>query len=155
MAEVRDIGIDVQPPEGSCEDPQCPFHGTLPVRGQTIDGRIAATRATNSVVVLREYLHPVPKYDRYEKRSSRYTAHKPPCMTVAPGDEVTIMECRPISKTKKFVVIEAREGAPDIVIEDYTEAEGLEIETPPADEDEEELEEGEVPPEARLGGEPE
>ncbi len=152
MAEVRDIGIDVQTPEGSCEDPQCPFHGTLPVRGQTIDGRIAARRATNSVVVLREYLHPVPKYDRYEKRSSRYTAHKPPCMTVAVGDEVTIMECRPLSKTKKYVVVEAREGSPDIVIEDYTEAEGLDIETPPADEEDDDADEVDAASDPDVGG---
>ncbi|MBD3155059.1 MAG: 30S ribosomal protein S17, partial [Candidatus Aenigmarchaeota archaeon] len=31
-SKVRDIGYDVKPPEKSCKDTNCPFHGKLPVR---------------------------------------------------------------------------------------------------------------------------
>jgi small subunit ribosomal protein S17 len=62
------------------------------------------------VVVEREYLHYVPKYMRYERRRSRIHAHNPPCINAKVGDRVKIAECRPISKTVSFVVIEKREG---------------------------------------------
>ncbi|MDD1688659.1 MAG: 30S ribosomal protein S17, partial [Methanoregula sp.] len=32
------IGLDVQAPKQECQDVNCPFHGTLPVRGQVITG---------------------------------------------------------------------------------------------------------------------
>jgi len=53
-------------------------------------------------------MHYIPKYERYEKRTSKYKAHLPPCIEVKEGDEVVIMECRPLSKTKSFVVVERK-----------------------------------------------
>ena len=35
---ARNIGFNVPTPEKECEDVNCPFHGTLPVRGQVITG---------------------------------------------------------------------------------------------------------------------
>lgn len=120
VTEARNIGIEVTPPTKACSDPHCPFHGTLSVRGITIDGRVASTKMERSVVVEREFLFYVPKYERYEKRTRRITAHHPPCIPLNAGDEVTVMECRPISKTKSFVVVEARKGALRVAGEDYT-----------------------------------
>lgn len=120
VTEARNIGIEVTPPTKACSDPHCPFHGTLSVRGITIVGRVASTKMERSVVVEREFLYYVPKYERYEKRSRRFTAHHPACIPLAQGDEVTIMECRPISKTKSFVVVEARKGSLRVAGEDYT-----------------------------------
>jgi small subunit ribosomal protein S17 len=59
-----------------------------------------------TVVVEHEYLHYVKKYKRYEKRRSRYHAHSTPCINASAGDVVRIAECRPLSKTKSFVVVE-------------------------------------------------
>jgi small subunit ribosomal protein S17 len=61
-----------------------------------------------SIVVGREYLHYIPKYERYEKRKSRYMAHSPSCLEIKVGDKVKIMECRPISKLKSYVAIEVK-----------------------------------------------
>ncbi len=102
----RDIGYGVKPPEKSCEDPNCPFHGKLPVRGKILKGIVKSDKMQKSVVVERNYLHFVPKYERYERRHTRITAHKPPCIVLKKGDKVKIAECRPLSKTKHFVVIE-------------------------------------------------
>ena len=102
------IGIDVEEPKKKCDDPNCPFHGKLPVRGQLIRGRVASTEMEKSVVVKKERMRYVPKYERYEKRTGRYTAHSPPCIPLKEGDEVSIMECRPLSKTISFVVVEKR-----------------------------------------------
>jgi len=100
------LGLNVSEPEESCSDPNCPFHGTLSVRGQTMDGEIASTDMDKTVVVEREYDVKVPKYDRYMKRRSRVSAHHPDCLDLSVGDTVRIAETRPLSKTKSHVVIE-------------------------------------------------
>jgi small subunit ribosomal protein S17 len=104
------LGLNVQEPEEACDDENCPFHGTLSVRGQSIVAEVASTDMEKTVVVEREYDVKVPKYDRYMKRRSRIPAHAPPCMDLAVGDTVTIAETRPLSKTKSHVVV-SREAA--------------------------------------------
>jgi small subunit ribosomal protein S17 len=103
---MRDAGLDVTPPKEVCDDPNCPFHGKLPVRGQVFDGVVVSDKMTDTVVVLREFEKKVPKYERYEKRRSKVHAHNPPCIKAKEGDVVKIAECRPLSKTKSFVVVE-------------------------------------------------
>lgn len=104
--DVRNIGLNVKPPSGRCNDINCPFHGTLPVRGQIITGEVISTKMQGSISVKKEFMHYVKKYERYEKRISNYNAHCPPCMQVKTGDKVRIAECRPLSKTVSFVMIE-------------------------------------------------
>jgi small subunit ribosomal protein S17 len=106
---ARNIGLNVSIPEKECDDVNCPFHGILPVRGQVITGKVVSDKMQGSVVVARDYLHYVKKYKRYEKRSSKLHAHNPPCIGAKVGDSVKIAECRPLSKTKTFVVVEVVE----------------------------------------------
>jgi small subunit ribosomal protein S17 len=103
---VKDIGLNVVAPTAECQDPNCPFHGTLSVRGQILEGKVVSSKMDKTVVVEREYLKKNTKYDRYEKRRSKIHAHNPPCINAKDGDKVTIMECRPLSKTKTFVIVE-------------------------------------------------
>ena len=119
---ARDIGVDVAKPKAECADPHCPFHGSLSVRGQLIEGQVVSTKMERSARVQREYLRYVPKYERYEKRTSSYNVHAPPCLGVQVGDRVKIMECRPLSKTKSFVLIEAKRGELKLAAEDATPA---------------------------------
>ncbi|MCJ7741441.1 MAG: 30S ribosomal protein S17 [Methanoregula sp.] len=100
------IGLNVQAPKQECQDVNCPFHGTLPVRGQVITGKVVSDRMMGTVVVARNYLHYIRKYKRYEKRSSKLHAHNPPCIQAKVGDMVKIAECRPLSKSTTFVVVE-------------------------------------------------
>jgi small subunit ribosomal protein S17 len=106
--EVKDIGIDVKVPETTCTDKRCPFHGELVVKGQTIEGTVISTKMDKTAVVERNYLKYQQKYERYEKRTSHYSAHNPPCLGIKPGDHVKIVECRPLSKTVSFVIVEKR-----------------------------------------------
>ena len=106
VTKVRDIGLGVKPPASVCEDENCPFHGSLPVRGQIIEGEVVTVRMNKTIVVEREYLKYQKKYERYEKRTNRYSVHAPSCLELKVGDKVTIMECRPLSKTVSFVVVE-------------------------------------------------
>lgn len=101
-----DIGVNVRPPEKTCTDRLCPFHGTLPVRGQMLEGEIVSDKMQMTVVVKREYMRKNRKYERLEKRTSKYLVHSPPCFEAKMGDHVKIMECRPLSKQVSFVIIE-------------------------------------------------
>ncbi|TLZ65628.1 MAG: 30S ribosomal protein S17 [Methanobacteriota archaeon] len=102
---VRDVGIDVPVPEKTCTDLKCPFHGRLPVRGQTLEGVVVSTRMQNTVVIEREHLRFIRKYQRYEKRTRRVNVHAPPCLGLQVGNRVLVMECRPLGKTVNFVAI--------------------------------------------------
>jgi small subunit ribosomal protein S17 len=104
--ETRNIGLNVKPPSERCDDKDCPFHGTLPVRGQIITGEVVSRKMQGSISVKREFMHYVKKYERYEKRTSTYHAHCPSCIKLKAGDNVRIAECRPLSKTVSFVAIE-------------------------------------------------
>lgn len=107
---VRDIGIDVTPPEKACDDEKCPFHGHLKVRGRIFEGVVISAKRKATVTVKRDYLKYLKKYERYEKRSSKLHAHNPSCIDAKEGDFVKIAETRPLSKTKKFVVVEVLRG---------------------------------------------
>ena len=115
MAELRDIGVNPVWAEGDKithagewdGDENCPFYGSLRLRGQIIEGNIAQVGMTKTVVVERQQTRHMPKYERYEKRTHRYLAHLPSCIgEVDVGDKVRIMECRPLSKKVNFCVIE-------------------------------------------------
>jgi small subunit ribosomal protein S17 len=106
---MSQIGINVKEPEKSCEDAKCPFHGHLKVRGKIIDGVVASDKMQKTVTVTTDYLYYQKKYGRYEKRTGRHHAHNPECISAKVGDRVKIVECRPLSKTVSFVVIEKEE----------------------------------------------
>jgi len=89
-----------------CKDKNCPVHGNLKTRGRIFEGVVISDKMRNSVVIKRELLEYIPKYERYAKKSSKITAHNSPCINAKVGDTVKIAECRPISKTKSFVVLE-------------------------------------------------
>jgi len=103
---VRKIGLGIENPTEKCESLECPFHGTLKVRGKTIIGEVVSLKPKDTVVIERRYLTFVPKYERYERRKKKIIAHKPKCIKLNKGDEIKIAECRPVSKTKRHVVIE-------------------------------------------------
>ncbi|MDW8092204.1 MAG: 30S ribosomal protein S17 [Nitrososphaerota archaeon] len=104
--ETRNIGVPVNPPPSTCKDINCPFHGHLKVRGVLLVGRVLKRLMKNSVVIEREYVQFIKKYKRYERRRTRIPAHLPPCIDASVNDTVRVAECRPISKTISFVVIE-------------------------------------------------
>ncbi len=104
--EENGIGIDVRLPEKKCSDPKCPFHGNLSVHGRMFVGQVISDRMAKTVTVSWERRVYVTKYERYEKKRSKVKAHAPECLEIKKGDIVRIIQCRPLSKTKHFVVIE-------------------------------------------------
>ncbi len=102
----KKIGIEVDLPKQECNDYHCPFHGTLKVRGRIFNANVTKTDINKSATVEFLNFYYIPKYERYEKRTTRLKVHNPPCINAKIGDYVKIMESRPISKTKTFVIIE-------------------------------------------------
>ena len=104
-------GLEVVAPRKKCQDDRCPFHGNLKVRGRLLSGKAVSTAGKGFTVVEMGYLHMVRKFNRGERRRSRVSAHVPPCIEVNDGDSVTIGECRPLSKTISFVVVESKRSS--------------------------------------------
>jgi len=110
--QVKNLKIPgVEPPKRVCDDPKCPWHGTVRVRGVILEGVVEKFRAQRTAVVRHDYIHYVRKYKRYERRSSKIHAHVPPCIDVKEGDVVVIGETRPLAKTVKFVVLGVKRGS--------------------------------------------
>ena len=79
---------------------------SLKTRGRTFRGNVVSSKAQKTVTVQWMRRVYVPKYERYQVKRSKVKAHNPPEIDAKEGDEVIIKECRPLSKTKKFVVVE-------------------------------------------------
>ncbi len=79
---------------------------SLKTRGRTFKGEVVSSKAQKTVTVQWMRRIYVPKYERYQIKRSKVKAHNPEEMGAKEGDTVVIKECRPLSKTKKFVVIE-------------------------------------------------
>jgi len=96
-------------PKKICNDRNCPFHGDLSTRGRVLEGLVVSAKMDKTVTVKHDYLHYVPKFKRYERRHSCIACHNPPCINAKAENRVKIAECRPISKTVSFVVVEKLE----------------------------------------------
>jgi small subunit ribosomal protein S17 len=103
------VSLNAKKPKKSCDDVNCPFHGTLSLRGHALEGIVVSDKMEKTIIVRRDYLNYVPKFKRYERRRSNVAAHSPPCLEIKTGDKVKLVECRSISKTVSFVVIEKLE----------------------------------------------
>ncbi len=91
--------------EAECNDPNCPIHGNIKVRGSIFRARVVSVgKMSRSAVVEREFIKKVKKYERLAREKRRLIVHKPDCMDVHPGDVVLVGETRKISKTKSFVI---------------------------------------------------
>ncbi|MBN1923930.1 MAG: 30S ribosomal protein S17 [Nanoarchaeota archaeon] len=103
---ARNVGIKgIEAPKEACTDKNCPFHGTLSVRGRLFRGRVISDKMNKGVIIEFKRIYKIPKYERFAKKKTKVRAHNPDCIKARNGDFVTIMETRPISKTKSFVVL--------------------------------------------------
>ena len=68
-----------------------------------LEGQVVSDKAdkTITVEVERRFKHPL--YKKYLRRNDKYAAHDP-ANAHKVGDRVRIVECRPISKSKRWVV---------------------------------------------------
>ncbi|CDH56227.1 40s ribosomal protein s11 [Lichtheimia corymbifera JMRC:FSU:9682] len=113
----KDVGNGFKTPKaakyGSYIDKKCPWVGEVNIQGRILTGVVISTKMKRTVIVRRDYLHYVPKYNRYEKRHKNIPAHLSPAfddIAVAEGDIVTVGQCRPLSKTVRFNVLKVQKA---------------------------------------------
>merc|ERR1711973_459624 len=109
---VKNVGLGFKTPreavEGTYIDKKCPFTGNASIRGRILTGIVKSMKMNRTIVLRRDYLHFIKKYQRYEKRHKTLSAHMSPCFRdVNLGDLVTVGQCRPLSKTVRFNVLKA------------------------------------------------
>jgi len=77
---------------------------------RTVTGRVVSDKADKTITVLVERRVPHPLYKKYIRRSTKLHAHDEnnECHE---GDTVTIAQCRPLSKSKTWTLVEVVEQA--------------------------------------------
>ncbi|KAF4522018.1 hypothetical protein B566_EDAN010895 [Ephemera danica] len=118
--------------KGTYIDKKCPFTGNVSIRGRILTGVVQKMKMQRTIVIRRDYLHYIRKYNRFEKRHRNMSVHLSPCFSmqidaaygeistyeflllcfrdVNTGDVVTVGECRPLSKTVRFNVLKVTKG---------------------------------------------
>ena len=81
----------------------------ISTRGAVLEGVVVSDKMQKTVTVRTEYIVKVPKYERMKRRHTKIKARNPPEINAKAGDFVKVAECRPLSKTVHFVVIEKKE----------------------------------------------
>ncbi|KAL5479920.1 hypothetical protein EMCRGX_G023523 [Ephydatia muelleri] len=112
---VRNVGLGFKAPreayEGNYVDKKCPFTGNVSIRGRILTGVVKSMKMKKTIVIRRDYLHYIKKYNRFEKRHKNLSAHISPCFRdLELGDVVIVGQCRPLSKTVRFNVLKVQKG---------------------------------------------
>ncbi|MFA5746349.1 MAG: 30S ribosomal protein S17 [archaeon] len=89
----------------TCHDKNCPVHGQISVRGQSLQGIVVKKKALKTAVIQMEKTKYIRKYERYMKKTVKLPVHCPECMDVKIGDVVLVGETKKLSKTKSFVIL--------------------------------------------------
>ncbi|XP_023724658.1 40S ribosomal protein S11 [Cryptotermes secundus] len=115
LRRYRNVGLGFKTPreaiDGTYIDKKCPFTGNVSIRGRILTGVVQKMKMQRTIVIRRDYLHYIRKYNRFEKRHKNMSVHLSPCFRdVEIGDVVTVGECRPLSKTVRFNVLKVSKG---------------------------------------------
>ncbi len=110
---VRNVGLGFKTPKEAIEsnyiDKKCPFTGNVSIRGRILRGIVRSMKMKRTIIIRRDYLHYVKKYNRFEKRHKNIAAHLSPCFRdVELGDMAVVGQCRPLSKTVRFNVLKVQ-----------------------------------------------
>jgi small subunit ribosomal protein S17 len=107
---TRNIGLPVKESKKKIEENEKnnPFNGTLSIRGKIFEGTVINAKANGTVVIQKESPIYFKKFKRFGRSKNKIHAHVPSNINVEEGDYVIAAECRPISKSVSFVVVEVR-----------------------------------------------
>ncbi len=107
---TQNIGLPVKKPTNKPQDNENnnPFTGSLSIRGKIFEGVVTKAKAKDTVVLERNTPIYFTKFRRYGRSKNKIHAHVPSNLNVHEGDTVIAAECRPISKSVSFVVVEVK-----------------------------------------------
>jgi len=105
---TRNIGLPVREPKEKPlkNENNNPFNGSLTIRGKLFEGTVINAKAKRTVVIQKELPIYFSKFKRFGRSKNKIHAHVPSNLNVQEGDHVVAAECRPISKSVSFVVVE-------------------------------------------------
>ena len=107
---TRNIGLPVKESKKKIEENEKnnPFNGTLSIRGKIFEGTVINAKANGTIVIQKESPIYFKKFKRFGRSKNKIHAHVPSNINVEEGDYDIAAECRPISKSVSFVVVEVR-----------------------------------------------
>ena len=107
---TTNIGLPVKEPKNKPleNEKNNPFNGSLTIRGKLFEGIVINAKAKRTVVIQKELPIYFTKFKRYGRSKNKIHAHVPSNLNVQEGDHVVAAECRPISKSVSFVVVEVK-----------------------------------------------
>jgi small subunit ribosomal protein S17 len=78
---------------------------TKTTKKRVLQGTVVSDKMKDTVVVAVNRYEKIPKYEKFVRMTKRYKADDPG-NTKKIGDKVGIEECRPISKDKRFKIVD-------------------------------------------------
>ncbi|KAK1877529.1 40S ribosomal protein S11 [Dissostichus eleginoides] len=100
----KSVGLGFKTPreaiDGTYIDKKCLFTGNV------CPSVAASSLMQRTIVIRRDYLHYIRKYNRFEKRHKNISVHLSPCFR-----DVSVGECRPLSKTVRFNILKVTKAA--------------------------------------------
>ena len=78
-------------------------------RKNILTGKVISDKMSKTISVLIYYLVPHPKYKKYVKKNSVFKAHDENNLAKT-GDQVRIFETKPLSKTKRWKLLDVVSG---------------------------------------------
>uniref|UniRef100_A0A673XHS3 Small ribosomal subunit protein uS17 n=1 Tax=Salmo trutta TaxID=8032 RepID=A0A673XHS3_SALTR len=96
----KSVGLGFKTPreaiDGTYIDKKCPFTGNVSIRGRILSGVVTKMKMQRTIVIRRDYLHYIRKYNRFEKRHknmsdlcrvfSTSSLHTSPSETLLPSE---------------------------------------------------------------------
>ena len=107
---TKNIGLPVKEPKKEAVENESnnPFNGSLAIRGKLFEGIVINAKAKGTAVIQKESPIYFTKFNRFGRSKNKIHAHIPSNLNVQEGDHVVAAECRQISKSVSFVVVEVK-----------------------------------------------
>ena len=71
------MSMTFKQPKKTCDDRNCPFHGTLAIRGRVLDGIVHTAKMDKTVIVDREFLQFLVKIPTLRKKARSHPIPQP------------------------------------------------------------------------------
>jgi small subunit ribosomal protein S17 len=107
MEKGKNIGYGIPvPPAPDDFDRNDPFYGSLRIKKTNFTARVVSAKSAKTAIVELDDKVFNKKYQRFEKKRSRFAVHNPTSINAKEGEVVKVYETRPLSKSKHHVIVQ-------------------------------------------------